>query len=229
VADLCARSHPGLFPSATFHPAHQSYLIMDKNRLETISDGIFTIVMTLLILDVKLPPDLPINTSEYLLLALASINGRIVSFVVSFLIIAGFAIGHHFIFSLIHKVNGVFVWVNILYLLTITFIPFPTSLLAQHSDKFASLCLYTLNMTLCGCFHTAMFWGIYKNDALRRPDIKPAQAKLYFRGSLFGTLANGLAILLGLIWLQLGFVVLVAIPVYFIVHRLILERRQVSV
>jgi uncharacterized membrane protein len=201
---------------------------MDKSRLETISDGIFTIVMTLLVLDVKLPPDLPINTGDDLLRALASINGRIVSFAVSFIIIAGFAIGHHFIFSLIHKVNGVFVWVNILYLLTITFIPFPTSLLALHSDKFASLCLYALNMTFCGCFHTIMFWWIYKNDSLRKPDIKPAQVNLYFRGSLLGTLANGLAILLGLIWLQLGFVILVAVPVYFIVHRLILERRQVG-
>jgi hypothetical protein len=174
---------------------------MDKNRLETISDGIFAIVMTLLILDVRLPEHVSINSSADLLHALFIISPKIVSFAVSFFIIAGFWVGHHFIFSLIGKVNGLFLWINILYLLTISFLPFPTSILAQNSDNFAALC----------------FWVIYKNETIRKHDVKPTDVKKYFLGGLYGTLSNLVAILFGLISLKLGYIIFVATPIYFII------------
>jgi uncharacterized membrane protein len=199
---------------------------MNKNRLETISDGIFVIVMTLLILDVRLPANVSINSNLELLNQLFLIKTKIISFAVSFFIIGGFVVGHHFIFSLIGKVNGVFVWINILYLLTISFIPFPTSILAQNSDKFVSLCFYALNISLCGSFHTLMFWMIYKNENLRKEDVKPADVKKYFFSGLFGTLTNLVAVLLGLISLKLGYIIFVATPIYFIISRLLIEKKQ---
>jgi uncharacterized membrane protein len=199
---------------------------MNKNRLETISDGIFVIVMTLLILDVRLPANFPINSDTELLNALFTIKPKIISFAVSFFIIGGFVVGHHFIFSLMSKVNGLFVWINILYLLTISFIPFPTSILAEHSDRFVALCFYALNIMICGGFHTLMFWLIYKNEHLRKEDVKPADVKKYFFSGLFGTLTNLVAILLGLISLKLGYILFVATPIYFIISRLLIEKKQ---
>jgi uncharacterized membrane protein len=201
---------------------------MNKNRLETISDGIFVIVMTLLILDVKIPANVPINSDAELLKALFEIKPKIISFAVSFFIIGGFVVGHHFIFSLVNKVNGLFVWVNILYLLTISFIPFPTSILAENSDKFTALCFYAINISLCGAFHTLMFWLIYKNENLRKEDVKPADVKKYFLGGLFGTLSNVVAVLLGLISLNLGYIIFVATPIYFIISRLLIEKKQIQ-
>jgi uncharacterized membrane protein len=201
---------------------------MNKNRLETISDGIFCIVMTLLILDVRLPANVSVNSNADLLHALFIIKPKIISFAVSFFIIGGFAVGHHFIFSLMGKVNGLFVWINILYLLSISFVPFPTSILAEHSDRFVSLCLYAFNIMLCGSFHTIMFWVIYKNENLRRHDVKPADAKKYFLSGLFGTLSNIVAVLLGLINLKLGFIILVAAPIYFIISRLLIEKNKLN-
>jgi uncharacterized membrane protein len=63
---------------------------MSKDRLETISDGIFAIVMTLLILDVRLPVNALINSNADLLSALYIIKPKIISFAVSFFIIGGF-------------------------------------------------------------------------------------------------------------------------------------------
>ena len=201
---------------------------MNKNRLETISDGIFVIVMTLLILDVKIPANVPINSDTELLNALFEIKPKIISFAVSFFIIGGFVVGHHFIFSLVNKINGLFVWINILYLLTISFIPFPTSILAENSDKFTALCFYALNIMICGSFHTLMFWLIYKNENLRKEDVKPADVKKYFLGGLFGILSNVVAVLLGLISLNLGYIIFVATPIYFIISRLLIEKKQVQ-
>jgi uncharacterized membrane protein len=199
---------------------------MDKSRLETISDGIFAIVMTLLILDVRLPTDILIHSNVDLLNALFVIKPKIMAFAVSFFIIAGFMVGHHFIFLLVSKVNGLFLWVNILYLLTISFLPFPTSILAENSDKFAALCFYALNVMLCGAFHTLMFWLIYKNSNIRKQGVQSADVKKYFLGGLFGTLSNVVAMLLGLINLNLGYILLVAMPFYFIISRLIIEKKQ---
>jgi uncharacterized membrane protein len=201
---------------------------MDKNRLETISDGIFAIVMTLLILDVRFPADVHIHSNADLLNTLFIIKPKIMAFAVSFFIIAGFMVGQHFIFSLVSKVNGVFLWINILYLLTISFLPFPTSILAENSDKFAALCFYALNIMLCGAFHTLMFWLIYKNDNIRKQGVKPTDVKKYFLGGLFGTLSNVVAMLLGLISLNLGYIIFVATPIYFIISRLLIEKKQVQ-
>jgi uncharacterized membrane protein len=199
---------------------------MNKNRLETIADGIFAIVMTLLILDVRLPHNVSIHSNADLLHALFIIKPKIISFAVSFFIIGGFLVGHHFIFSLISKANGLFVWINILYLLTISFLPFPTSILAENSDKFAALCFYAINLLVCGGFHTLMFWLIYKNENIRRHDVKPADVKKYFFSGLFATSSNLLAILFGLINIKLGFIILVATPIYIIITRLIIEKKQ---
>lgn len=201
-------------------------LTMNKNRLETISDGIFAIVMTLLILDVRLPVNALINSNADLLDALYIIKPKIISFAVSFFIISGFLVGHHFIFSLISKSNGLFLWVNILYLLTISFLPFPTSILAQSSDNFVALCFYAFNLMLCGGFHTLMFWLIYTNENIRKDDVKPTDVKKYFLSGLFGTLTNIIAILFGLISVKLGFIIFIATPIYFIISRLIIENKQ---
>jgi uncharacterized membrane protein len=199
---------------------------MDKNRLETISDGIFAIVMTLLILDVRLPENVSVNSNAELLNALFIVKPKIISFAVSFFIIAGFWVGHHFIFTLISKLNGLFLWINVLYLLTISFLPFPTSILAQNSDNFVALCFYALNLIVCGAFHTLMFWVIYKNENIRKHSVKPADVKKYFFSGLFGTLSNVVAILFGLISVKLGYIIFVATPLYFIISRLLIEKKQ---
>jgi uncharacterized membrane protein len=199
---------------------------MDKNRLETISDGIFAIVMTLLILDVRLPENVSVSSNAELLNALVVISPKIISFAVSFFIIAGFWVGHHFIFTLVNKVTGLFLWINILYLLAISFLPFPTSILAQNSDNFVALCFYALNLIVCGGFHTLMFWLIYKNENIRKHTVKPADVKKYFISGLFGTLSNVVAILFGLISVKLGYIIFVATPIYFIISRLLIEKKQ---
>jgi uncharacterized membrane protein len=199
---------------------------MDKNRLETISDGIFAIVMTLLILDVRLSEHLSINSNAEMLNALFIVKPKIISFAVSFFIIAGFGVGHHFIFTLVNKVTGLFLWINLLYLLTISFLPFPTSILAQNSDNFVALCFYAFNLMVCGAFHTLMFWLIYKNENIRKLSVKPADVKKYFYSGLFGTLSNIVAILFGLISVKLGYIIFVATPLYFIISRLLIEKKQ---
>jgi uncharacterized membrane protein len=115
---------------------------MNKTRLEAFSDGVFAIVITLLILDIRLPEVDYAHLGE----ALKSIAPRILSYVMSFVVIGLYWISHHNSFQLISKTNRPFLWMNIFVLLLISFIPFPTSLMGRYPFQTIPVMIYGLNL-----------------------------------------------------------------------------------
>jgi uncharacterized membrane protein len=101
----------------------------DTARLETFADGVMAIAITLLILDVKVPR-LAGGTS--LRSALAEQWPSYVAFVASFLTIGIIWVNHHHMFKLIERTTHAFLMLNVVFLLTICFLPFPTALVAEY-------------------------------------------------------------------------------------------------
>ena len=97
---------------------------MEKSRLEAFSDGVFAIVITLLILDIRFPE---VEYSQFAA-TLVSVLPRILAYVMSFIIIGLYWVIHHNSMHAIKKTDRGFLWLNILLLLCVSFIPFPTSL-----------------------------------------------------------------------------------------------------
>jgi len=95
-------------------------------RLLTFSDGVFAIAATLLILDVQLP-----ENSESLAHQLLQLWPSYGAYAISFVTIGIMWVNHHAIFEQINRVNRTFLVINILFLLVIAFIPFPTRVLAE--------------------------------------------------------------------------------------------------
>src|SRR5215831_4015115 len=113
---------------------------MSKSRLEAFSDGVFAIVITLLILNVRVPdgrtltlgglrPFLPLRT-----------------FVLSFIIVGVYWISHHHTLPSLKEVNRRLLWLNLLVLLCVVFIPFPTSLLGTGFNNPLAVRLYGLSL-----------------------------------------------------------------------------------
>ena len=104
---------------------------MKKNRIEAFSDGVLAIVITLLILDVKLPE------VEYdgLYAGLITILPKIIVYAQTFLLIALYWVFHHQAFSFVNDVDGVLLWLNVLFLLSISFLPFPTAMMGNTLTK----------------------------------------------------------------------------------------------
>lgn len=115
---------------------------MTKTRLEAFSDGVFAIVITLLILSIKLPEVDYSNLKQ----ALIDLLPNVLSYVMSFLIIGVYWVAHHRSSLLIAKIDGVFLWLNILLLLFISFIPYPTSLLGKYPFKEIPIIIYGANL-----------------------------------------------------------------------------------
>jgi uncharacterized membrane protein len=103
-----------------------------NSRLEAFCDGVFAIALTLLIIDIKIPSTEKINNTADFWLALKHIAPSILAFVLSFTIILITWVNHHSALKLVNKSSASFIYANGFLLLTVVFIPFPTSLMGEY-------------------------------------------------------------------------------------------------
>ncbi len=146
---------------------------MSKERVETFTDGVFAIVMTLLIFGLRLP-QIPAHSSlgEYAR-AMAPLIPNFISFILSFITIAVHWVSHHAFYQRLDHVTIGLVWLNNFFLLWICILPLPTSLLGDHpTDQFPIL-LYAADSLLCAfSFYTFRAYArrakLFKNDEITR-------------------------------------------------------------
>ncbi|MBK5273026.1 MAG: DUF1211 domain-containing protein [Bacteroidia bacterium] len=103
-----------------------------NTRLEAFCDGVFAIAITLLIIDIKIPSTKEINNTADLWLALKHIAPSIFAFILSFIIILITWVNHHNFIKLVNKSSSSFIYANGFLLITVVFIPFPTSLMGEY-------------------------------------------------------------------------------------------------
>ncbi len=106
----------------------------ETGRIEAFSDGVFAIAITLLILEIKVPHayDLPANAG--LLSVLLRQWPSYLSYFISFVTILIMWVSHHRLFNYIKRSNDTFLFLNGLLLLFVTFVPFPTAILAEYVE-----------------------------------------------------------------------------------------------
>ena len=177
---------------------------MNTNRLEAFSDGVFAIAITLLILEIKVPP--PGMALEAGLLRLWS---SYVAYMVSFLVIGAIWINHHSMFRHIVRVDDTLLLLNILLLMLIAFLPFPTAVLAEAFHHKAGEAIATLFyggiLTVTGIFIAAMWFYAARGHRLLGDHLTPQEARQLGRGFLIGPLSYAVATVVALAapWLTL--------------------------
>ena len=188
-----------------------------KSRVETFSDGIFAIIITLLVLEIKVPHiDAPLS-SKNLLESLLAILPKFISWIISFFTIAVIWVNHHRLFKQFKILdNGIFWW-NAVLLLWTTFIPFPTAVLGDYPSNFLSIVFYGLVMSLMAASFSFMrLYVISRRDLLE----ENVNFELFRKGTvmsvLFGPGMYLSGIVLGFIHPWLSFAVYLGIPFYFI-------------
>ena len=106
----------------------------ETGRVEAFSDGVFAIAITLLILEIKVPKLSHDSDPAALAAELLGLWPSYLAFLLSFFAILIMWINHHGLFSLVRRVNPGFLYANGFLLLLISFVPFPTSVLAEYLD-----------------------------------------------------------------------------------------------
>jgi uncharacterized membrane protein len=154
-------------------------------RLLALSDGVFAIALTLLILDIAVPA-----TAGNVALgkALLRLYPRYLAYALSFLVIARFWVVHHQTFRLIVRDDATLVWLNFLLLIFIAFLPFPTAVLGAHQGSPPAAVLYATAVCLTSASSAAYLWYASGRGKLLRPDVGRAQIRAMRARSMSGPL-----------------------------------------
>jgi uncharacterized membrane protein len=162
---------------------------MGKGRTEAFSDGVFSIAITLLILEIKVPPVIGQSNQE-LAVALLTLWPSFFAFVGSFSTILVLWINHHGLFTLAEHTTPKFLFANGFLLLFVIFLPFPTALLAQHLNGPGA---NTAAVVYCGTYVLINFSYHLLLSAVASPqsicdDAGPALIRRIRLAYLFGSL-----------------------------------------
>jgi uncharacterized membrane protein len=125
-------------------------------RIIFFSDAVFAIVITLLVLPLTAELELP-EGGRYLAHHVWEQWPRVLSFVVSFLVIGQFWIAHHHMFTHVRRYDQGLLWFNLVSLLTVSFLPFPTALIGARleADDAFPVVFYAASMTVSSIALTA--------------------------------------------------------------------------
>ena len=111
----------------------------DPDRVKTFTDGVFAIIITILVLEIGVPADLP---EQSLRDAIGQTGPELLAWVISFLVVGMYWVWHRDLFNQVRFVNRDVVWLNLLFLLPAALIPFAASVLGEYHEEPIALHLY---------------------------------------------------------------------------------------
>ena len=104
---------------------------MPTSRIEAFSDGVFAIIITLLVLEIHVPQVQDKNISAALEHSLLAMTPKFLSYILSFVLVCIWWVAHHHLFHILKRSDRGLLWLNSLFLLWLAFIPFPTALMGD--------------------------------------------------------------------------------------------------
>lgn len=144
---------------------HNKPIILNKARLETLTDGVFAIVMTLLVIELHVPV-FEIGeavTNQKLMEKLEDLIPNVLAYFLSFAILSMFWLSHHFVFHKHTKnIDRIISHLNNVYLSFLALIPFSTGLLAHYYNQSIAVAIYGLNILFVSLFNSLMVIYIWR-------------------------------------------------------------------
>src|ERR1035437_6861185 len=158
---------------------------MNHNRLDQLADGIFAIVMTILVFDIKVPAIWGPIDNMGLWLQIKQLAPVFLSYLLSFSLLFTYWRAHHFFVSIYAKnIDTMLTNINALFFMLISLIPFSASLLGQYSKNELSVVIFSLHTILIGLTLYWMRRYVLYSEHIKNPEI----TKREIRGSTIRTL-----------------------------------------
>lgn len=193
---------------------------MSKGRLEAFCDGVFAIVITLLVLDLRPGPP---GSSGYAMFVLAW--PKVLVYALSFIIVGVYWVSHHNMLHFVAATDRLFLWLNLLLLLVVAFIPYPASLMsATHADT-GSIRIYA--GTLCVTNFVGLLMWLYATTSRRlvSPGFPLGFARFVVCIHSAPIVVYGIAIAFAGWQRSVSLALLVFVPLFFILPNPFLDRQ----
>lgn len=146
----------------------------ELERLVFFSDAVFAIAITLLILDVRAPEGL---SPGELPQALAALWPKYLSYALSFSVIGLYWMAHHRLFRHVTRINGRLVVLNLAFLMSVAFMPFPASIISEYGERQSAVILYAGSLMTTGLLLTAVSQYALRGRRLTEADLDPKVAR----------------------------------------------------
>ena len=190
---------------------------LSTHRIEAFSDGVFAIVMTLLVFDLKVPQVQEGLIEIELLHHLVAMWPQLLSFVLSFVIVGIFWVAHHNMFHHIKRSNRTFIWINNLFLMCVAFIPFPTALMGKYVKLPVAVVPYGLSLIVTQASLLLLWWYATSGRRLVATDLDPKFIRSVYVRIARGMATYAAAILLSIASSRLTLAIYALVPVLYII------------
>ena len=159
--------------------------MMSHTRLDQLSDGIFAIVMTVLVFEIKIPTIWGVATNTDLWMELEKITPLFLSYLLSFALLFTYWKAHHFFISIYAKnIDSLLTNINALFFMLVSLIPFSSSILGKFPENELAIIIFGIHIILIGL---SLYWMrryVFYSPHIKNPEI----SKREVRGSTIRTM-----------------------------------------
>ncbi|MFC3108970.1 TMEM175 family protein [Undibacterium arcticum] len=184
-------------------------------RIEAFSDAVFAIVVTLLVLELKVPSLHDHGSVSELGHQLLDLLPKFLSWLISFIIVCKFWLNHHHVLGLARHANYSLVWLNAIFLMFQSFVPFPTALLGEYPTNPLAVCMFGAVMAFNTLLFIAMHAYILRH--LIKPELASSQDPHVIRKSFIGVVSYLIGASAAWFSVHAAFLFYMLTPLFFIV------------
>jgi uncharacterized membrane protein len=190
---------------------------MPTSRIEAFSDGVFAIIVTLLVLEIHVPQVQDKDISAALGRSLLIMAPKFLSYILSFVIVCIWWVAHHHLFHILKRSDRGLLWLNSLFLLWLAFIPFPTALMGDFPGERVSVMCYGTVTTLAGVSFCLMRYYAFYVAKLVDQRIDRHLLKLAMLRSVLNPFLHSIAVLLAFVDTRFSIALYIILPLMFFV------------
>lgn len=190
---------------------------LPKSRIEALSDGIFAVAMTILVLELHVP-ELPAGASgAALAAALVHLAPKLAGYAVGFVILGTLWINHHYQFHYVRRTDRVLLWINLIFLLSVSFLPFTVALLGTHGTQTIPAALYGAVLLVAGTCLLGHWRYATRGRRLTDADLPEATVTALNRRILLGMFGYGAGFALAFVAPRASLVTYALLPLLYLV------------
>ncbi|BBL73472.1 TMEM175 family protein [Methylomagnum ishizawai] len=201
----------------------------EKGRLQSLSDGVFAIVMTLLVLEIIADEVTGAASAAELHKALLELWPKVLSYAISFAVAAVFWVHQHADLHHLTHTDNRFLWINIFFLFWISLLPFSAAMLGEHHQYAVASIIYGCNMILASLTLHASWLYAVRNHRLVKPDLGPEVIRQANRRLLVGPPFYALGIAIAFHSPHASYLVYVLMAVLYVVAGLVPRRWRLPI
>jgi uncharacterized membrane protein len=194
-------------------------------RLEAFADAVFAIAITLLVIEIRLPPHDEVVRIGGVGPALLQLWPSYVGYAISFIVIGIMWANHHNLMKLVDRVDHGFITLTLLLLLCVAFLPFPTAVMAEHladpdaHERAVAVAFYCGCFTVTAVFYFLMWWHAARNRRLIASHVSDEAVRAITRAYVPGSFLYLTATLLAFIHVGLSLAIIVGLAALYMLPK----------